>query len=255
MDSMSSLMMQMANKLKRKHKLNINIEDELKHRDEHQREKEIEFTKINNQNKRKRMFKSSLVSDPDDLKSTFADFNTDSDIQKKELVKAKNIANRIYHGEKGNFLFTGKPGLGKTMLAVSILNGLNGLGNTSLSCYFLSFEMFMELKKSSFNDKFGTVRDDVYRIEQCAKNCDVLVIDDLGSETSFATEEDVKSGSQYTQETLFRIADYRKNKVNIITTNNIGSELQDMYHPKIISRLLTKNTDNSIQFEGVDQRR
>lgn len=246
--------MDIARKLKKRHNLNVDIEDSLTHWDERKQEKDVEFNRVNINNKRKRMFKSSLVGDTDDLKSTFEQFKTGTPNQKDELNQAKNIANRIYQGEQGNFLFTGKPGLGKTMLAVSILNGLNSL-EKGYSCFFLSFELFMELKKSSFNDKFGTLRDDVYKIERCIQNCDVLVIDDLGSETSFESDGDIQTGSKFTQETLFRIADYRKNKVNIITTNNTGSELQDMYHPKIISRLLAKTAENTIRFEGTDQRR
>ncbi|USQ69873.1 AAA family ATPase [Companilactobacillus allii] len=252
---MGIAMSRMIKEINKKHDINIDLTKIDKNRDEIQAEKSLEFTRINNRNKRRKMFKSSLVSDSNDLYSTFDDFQTDKSYQVDELNKAKNIANRIYKGEIGNFLFTGKPGLGKTMLAVSILNGLNKLDNTDLSCLFVSFEMFMELKKNSFNDKSGFIRDDIYKLEQCIKNCDVLVLDDLGSETSFENDLNVRTGSQYTQETLFRIADYRKNKTNIITTNNDGRELQNMYHPKIISRLMTKKPENFIQFNGTDQRR
>lgn len=218
-------------------------------RDKREEQMSIAFTKKNIQSKRKGIFNSSLVSDWDDLRFNFSDFNTDTSNQKEELSQAKNIANRIYSGETGNFLFTGKPGLGKSMLAVSILNGLNSI-DTQLSCYFLSFAMFVNNSQMAFKDEF--LKRDNYKVEECVKNCDVLVIDDLGSESSLRSE--TNEATNYAQRILFRFADYRKNKTNIITTNNTGRELQQLYDPKIISRLMTKKTANTIKFSGNDMR-
>lgn len=121
------------------------------------------------------------------------------------------------------------------MLAVSILNGLNGL-DTTTSFYFLSFAMFVNNSQMAFKDEY--LKRDNYKVEECVKNCDVLVIDDLGSESSLQSK--TSEASNYAQKILFRFADYRKNKTNIITTNNSGAELQHLYDPKIISRLMTK---------------
>lgn len=218
-------------------------------RDKREEQMSIAFTKKNIQSKRKGIFNSSLVSDWDDLRFNFSDFNTDTSNQKEELSQAKNIANRIYSGETGNFLFTGKPGLGKSMLAVSILTGLNSI-DTQLSCYFLSFAMFVNNSQMAFKDEF--LKRDNYKVEECVKNCDVLVIDDLGSESSLRSE--TNEATNYAQRILFRFADYRKNKTNIITTNNTGRELQQLYDPKIISRLMTKKSANTIKFSGNDMR-
>lgn len=227
----------------------IDFKKVISEREQREHKWAIEFTKKNQQLKRKGIFKSSLVSDWDDLRFNFSDFETNTTEQKNELAKAKNIANKIYQGETGNFLFTGKPGLGKSMLAVSILNGLNSL-DTPLSCYFISFAMFVNNNQMSFHDQ--GLQDDNYRVEQCVKNCDVLVIDDLGSESSLQSK--TGEATNYAQKILFRFADYRKNKVNIITTNNTGRELQKLYDPKIISRLMTKRPENSILFTGKDMR-
>lgn len=227
----------------------IDFEKIIANRDQREQKRAIKFTKKNQENKRRNIFNSSLVSDWNDLRFNFSDFDTNTPEQSEELAKAKSIANRIYGGETGNFLFTGKPGLGKSMLAVSILNGLNSL-DTPLSCYFVSFAMFVNNNQMSFDDK--GLQDDNYRVEQCVKNCDVLVIDDLGSESSMQSK--TSEATNYAQKILFRFADYRKNKVNIVTTNNTGRELQKLYDPKIISRLMTKKADNSILFTGHDMR-
>lgn len=228
----------------------IDFKKVISERDQREEQLSIEFTKRAIQTKRKGIFKHSLVSDWDDLRFNFEDFNTISQNQKDELAKAKNIANRIVKGDIGNFLFTGEPGLGKSMLAVSILNGLNGLPDLQLSCYFLSFAMFVNNTQMAFKD-YG-LQEDNRKVEECVKNCDVLVIDDLGSESSMTTN--TNEASNYAQKILFRFADYRKNKTNIITTNNTGLELQKMYDPKIISRLMTKRAENTIVFNGNDMR-
>ncbi|TGD24095.1 AAA family ATPase [Companilactobacillus suantsaicola] len=227
----------------------IDFKKVISERDKREQQRSIEFTKKNIQVKRKGIFRSSLVSDFNDLQYNFADFKTDTPNQASELKQAKNIANRIYVGETGNFLFTGEPGLGKSMLAVSILNGLNSQ-DTSLSCYFLSFAMFVNNSQMAFKDEF--LKRDNYKVEECVKNCDVLVIDDLGSESSLRSE--TNEATNYAQRILFRFADYRKNKTNIITTNNTGRELQQLYDPKIISRLMTKKAANTIKFSGNDMR-
>ena len=227
----------------------IDFKKVISERDKREHQRSIEFTKKNIQVKRKGIFGSSLVSDFNDLQYNFADFKTDTPNQASELKQAKNIANRIYFGETGNFLFTGEPGLGKSMLAVSILNGLNSR-DTTLSCYFLSFAMFVNNSQMAFKGEF--LKRDNYKVEECVKNCDVLVIDDLGSESSLRSE--TSEATNYAQRILFRFADYRKNKTNIITTNNTGRELQQLYDPKIISRLMTKKATNTIKFSGSDMR-
>ena len=79
----------------------------------------------------------------------------------------------------------------------------------------------------------------------------MLVLDDLGSESVLVNNSEA---SNFTQKVLFRIADYRKNKPNIITTNNTSVQLRKMYNEKIVSRLLAKNSDNIVVFDGEDRR-
>ncbi|KRK64337.1 hypothetical protein FC72_GL000505 [Companilactobacillus tucceti DSM 20183] len=253
MENLGTIMSELLADLKKK---DINVDwGNLKNidMDERRKQDEINITKRYKAQEKYRMFNSSLVSDIDDLKSVFDDFDTDTPEQEQELLQARNIANEIYKGNTSNYLFTGKAGRGKTMLAVSILNGLKSL-DTDITCLFVSAEMLINLERQAVTDKFNIEKHDVYRIEKCIQKCDVLVLDDLGSETSFASGKDIQPATRFTQEVLFRIADYRKNKANIITTNNTGEELLRMYNGKIASRLLTKKRENAIVFDGQDMR-
>lgn len=227
------------------------VEDD---REKRQEQESIKFTKKLRKNQRNLIFKSSLVSDPNDLKTTFDDFKTDTTQLQQELSRAKKIGKEIYEGSKENYLFSGKPGRGKTMLAVSILNALNSIEDCQLTTMFVSVEMFMNLEWTVFKNNNSWDKEQLHKTERCIKKCDVLVLDDLGSESTFKMGSAVDQATKHKQEVLFRIADYRKSKANIITTNNTGHELQLMYHPKIISRLLTKNTANYMEFVGDDKR-
>lgn len=74
-------------------------------------------------------------------------------------------------------------------------------------------------------------------------NCDLLVIDDLGTENN----------SDYARETMYSILDrrYRSGKINIITTNLSKSELAERYKKRLMSRM-SKN--GVIEFTDYDHR-
>lgn len=197
-----------------------------------------------------RMINQSLISDFEDLKSNFDDFRVNNSSQKIELARAREIANEIYSGSTSNYVFTGKAGTGKTMLAVSILNGINKI-TTKTTCLFISVAMLIDLELATIGNFDEFTKDRAYRYEQLIKKSDLLVLDDLGSESVLVNNSEA---SNFTQKVLFRIADYRKNKPNIITTNNTSAQLRKMYNEKIVSRLLAKNSDNIVIFDGDDKR-
>lgn len=228
---------------------NIDIQHAIDTRDEREENEAIKFTQMNNRIKKRRLFESSLISDYGDLSQTFDDFKITDDQQSDEFNKAQSIANRITNNEIGNFTFAGNAGSGKTMLAISILNEVMK-SSDSLSCYFASFSILLNETLMGIKD-YG-MKKDAMNAEKCIQNCDVLVLDDLGSETAMKSE--TREASDYTQSLLFRIADYRKSKVNIVTTNNSSKELQLIYNPKIYSRLIAKKGNNAIRFDSKDMR-
>ena len=136
------------------------------------------------------------------------------------------------------------------MLAVCILNGINKI-TTKTTCLFISIAMLMDLELATIGNFDQFTKDKAYRYEQLIKKSDLLVLDDLGSESVLVNNSEA---SNFTQKVLFRLADYRKNKPNIITTNNTSVQLRKMYNEKIVSRLLAKNSDNIVIFDGEDRR-
>lgn len=119
-----------------------------------------------------------------------------------------------------NLLFYGTPGSGKTFLSYCIAKEL--LDRGYLVVYKTSDEVIKSLREIKFNN-------DIY-LEKLMYDCDLLIIDDLGSEqlTDFVATE------------LFNLINKRllKKKSMIISTNFTLSDLAKHYSERISSRLL-----------------
>lgn len=226
--------------------IHLNTNKIEKDRDKREQENSMRFTKEYLNGDRSDIFKSSLIGNKESLKQTFDDFQVMNDNQNKELEQTLSIAARIANGEKHKFIFYGKPGTGKTMLAISILNKLK----SDYSCLFVDIAMFIELTKN-FKDERAKLQ--VNSLYKAMSNADVLVIDDLGSESSM--QRNATEASTYNQRVLFNIAQSRDDKTTIITTNNSGSELKQIYNQKLISKLMNTEGKNVISFDSEDYRR
>lgn len=123
-----------------------------------------------------------------------------------------------------NLLFLGNPGTGKTFLSNCVAKEL--LDRGYLVIYRTAETLIHDLKHIRFNN------DDV--LEDLLLNCDLLIIDDLGSEqiTDFSKTE------------LFNLLNRRllkKNKM-LISTNYDLEDLLKIYSERISSRLLGEFT-------------
>ncbi len=124
--------------------------------------------------------------------------------------------------ETKNLLFLGEAGLGKTHLSLAIVNEVLSKGFEAV--YSPAGALFDRLEKEHFaytgsEDFLDTVL-----------NCDLLVIDDLGTEFS----------TQFTQSTVYNIINTRilKDKSTILSTNLTLEEIKSAYNPRVCSRLV-----------------
>lgn len=136
---------------------------------------------------------------------------------------AVNYVQHFGSGSK-NILFYGNSGLGKTFLANCISKSLLDMQKTVL--YNTSAGLIDMLRAIRFDDS----KDEHDEALSEIMNCDMLVIDDLGTETmnSFSYSE------------LFNIINTRllKNKKMIISTNYTLDDLLKNYPERITSRIL-----------------
>lgn len=132
----------------------------------------------------------------------------------------------------------GATGVGKTHLAAIAANAFmdKGLNVTFIKAYRLN-ELFLKAMLSPLSEKQGLL-DSVF-------NCDLLVIDDLG------TEEFYKN---VTAEYLYMTIVEREKNATIITTNLTPDMIKDRYQERIYSRLFDKNNTAPLFLTGDDLR-
>ena len=92
------------------------------------------------------------------------------------------------------------------------------------------------------NEKFG--RSDTSDTEKNLLECDLLILDDLGTEFS----------TQFTVSAIYNIINSRllASKPTVISTNLTMEQLESVYTQRISSRILSEYT--ILQFDGTDVR-
>lgn len=138
-----------------------------------------------------------------------------------------------FKSHSDNLLFYGNSGTGKTFLSNCIAREL--LDKGYLVVYRTSDELIKDLRDLKFNTNKN--------LEELIFNCDLLVIDDLGSE----------SITDFTRAELFNLLNKRlltKRKM-IISTNLTLEQLLQQYSERITSRLLGNFDINKFYCEDI----
>lgn len=138
--------------------------------------------------------------------------------------------------ESGSLYFYGATGLGKTHLSLAIANTVTEKG------YNVIYDSAQNILSSLEREKFGGLS--AGKREKELLDCDLLIIDDLGSEFS----------TQFTVAAIYNIINTRINtsKPVIISTNLNEKELEEKYTQRIASRIIGNYV--SILFLGNDIR-
>lgn len=123
-----------------------------------------------------------------------------------------------------NLLLFGAPGLGKTHLSAAIAREVSGRGFSVV--YDTASHVFQRFETQKFGREEGDeASSDVERI----LNCDLLILDDLGTEMTTA----------FVQSALYQIVNTRlmEKRSTIINTNLSPEKLAQRYTPQIASRI------------------
>lgn len=142
--------------------------------------------------------------------------------------------------EKGNLLFHGNTGLGKTFLCNCIAKELLDKGYTVL--YLTAPQLFKLFDESRFHRE--DLGEDSKDILNTLTTSDLLIIDDLGTESSNAP-----SLSEFFDVLNTR---YLNQLSTIISTNLAPNEWNNYYSERIVSRIFGNYT--SLKFYGKDIR-
>lgn len=154
------------------------------------------------------------------------------------LAAAKNYA-KNFAKKRENLLLIGKTGTGKTHISTAIAREVITLG------YDVIYDSAQNIVSDFEADKFRSGYGQQEPRSEKYLECDLLIIDDLGTEFS----------SQFTVSCLYNLINSRRNKgmATIISTNLTAEELARKYEDRIYSRIVGAGT-RILVFEGKDRR-
>lgn len=156
------------------------------------------------------------------------EYHTGEDL--KAFMNAEKIARQFvldFDKEYKNLLFYGSVGTGKSFLSNCIANELLKTGHSVI--YFSSSSLFETISSFKFKKNIRDISDntmsDIY-------NCDLLVIDDLGTEIT----------NQFVISELFSILNERdmNRKSTIISSNYNSKDISEKYSNAIFSRIYSR---------------
>lgn len=233
-------------------KFNINLEDVPKMKEKLEKQTIEEAQEKLKKQKAVWLWKNSVWSGDEPVKFEFNDWDI---TRQSDLSKAQDVLERskVFASElqktSYNVSFFGNPGVGKTSLAIAILMELKNGGQSVM--VINTAELSSRISTSYIaND----VKSALKKVERGAKECDVLLLDDFGTEAG--SGEAMRPVRKDLQEFIYRVVNARAGKkTTIVTTNNTLQQLHSVYDRKIISRLITKDKNHEIIFSGFDDTR
>lgn len=127
-----------------------------------------------------------------------------------------------------NMYFWGTAGLGKTFMCNCIAKELMDKDGSVI--YSSAFNLFESLVKEKFNKQYDNNEDSPKAVLDMYLNTDLLIIDDLGTE----------SINSITVTEFFNILNTRlqQNKSTVISSNLSPMELRDIYSERVASRII-----------------
>ena len=167
--------------------------------------------------------------------------NHDKIRMEQNVARLRTFASR-FDGKSGeSFLLTGPTGLGKTHLSTSVAKVVIERGYDVI--YDTTQDILAVFEEERFCSGSGIQHERGRTVERIL-TCDLLIIDDLGTEVT----------NQFTLSCLYNILNTRINhaKSTILNTNLTQTELRSRYTDRIASRLFGEC--KPLLFQGMDVR-
>lgn len=226
--------------------------------------------------KRQRIIWNKSLWASGEIDFTFKDWKPN---ERQNPIIAKNLGNKAFKlahemvNSHLNVIMSGDAGVGKTSLALAMLNKLKQANKTGLFVSVIALSQLVA-DQYEYSDRKKQLRD----LKRAMCECDVLLLDDLGADGG-STEKVMSNG--YTgarkdvQALMFDVANNRyegtRKEQNaakkagiklskpvhqtIITTNNLTDELERIYGERTISRLISRDSNHRLAFNDMEDMR
>lgn len=219
------------------------------------------------QKRRLRFEQDNVIPDPTLYQSTLKNYEVYNDEMKLNLQKAEQLAVDCIEGKPFMALMQGETGTGKSHLAMGVLRYVNdyflyddkenpkynGYGQkVKHRCCFYNVPELMRKVKGTWgvansNELENAMFDRI-------TSADLLVLDDLGAETSAMGR--AEQAKNHVVERITRILNARQGRQTIITTNLKVNELESMYDKRVFSRIMAGANGYGLTFYNTpDMRR
>jgi DNA replication protein DnaC len=176
--------------------------------------------------------------------ATFGNFYPKNDSQEKALKVTDLFVKEEIN--QTTLFFQGDTGLGKTHLSHAVYQKFIERLQSSI---FIDFPSLLAEIRGTYSKDSNHSQE---RIMNSIKECELLVLDDIGAEY---VKPDANGYESWAADILFQIANARQGKKNIYTTNFTSKHLTKKYgmmSKRIISRLMSNA--KVIKVEGEDHR-
>ena len=168
------------------------------------------------------------------------DYHTGEGLEafKRAVAISRDLVEKIDFEHK-NILFYGSVGTGKSFLSGCIAKDILDSGHSVI--YFSAISLFEALARQTFDNKG---KEDLYNFLDYIYNCDLLIVDDLGTEVS----------NSFVSNQLFSFINERnlRKKSTIISTNLSLEQISDRYSERVFSRIISTYT--ACKLSGADIR-
>ena len=160
------------------------------------------------------------------------------ELMKRHVVLAKKFA-ESFGKPYGNLLLMGKTGVGKTHISTAVAKTVIELGYNVI--YDSAQNIVSDFEADRFKSGYGPYEPKAEKYLEC----DLLIIDDLGTEFI----------NQFTISCLYNLINTRQNRAlpTVVSTNLTIEELIGKYEGRISSRLLGAGV-TVLMFDGADYR-
>lgn len=195
--------------------------------------------------------KNSVVGNLGIYNKNFRNFQHAKPGESAALKFASDQALNVAKYDDQHVIFYGPTGVGKSHLAMGMIWRILEMTKYQRLIAYVNFGELLKNLKQGMHDSAKDIQAYGDLVVNELKNADIVVLDDLGSETN----DELKGATDYTINIATSLFEAREDKSLIVTTNLSSSVIKALYGDRIFSRLFNNSRGNIINLSNLTDHR